>query len=148
MPANDQTPEYRVLVPSFFEPDLIPAGARIKWEGAPGDHLEPLNSAAQARMAEWYEQEIDQVETATGKVLGRVKPHRGMSFVSTAPTEVHAITILAVPDHDDESSNIMTLAQITTARKATDQRPGPATPPKYKEKVLVQPAPAPPAEGV
>jgi hypothetical protein len=141
MPVNDQTPEYRVLVPTFFEPDLIPAGARVKWEGAPGDHLEPLNAAAKARMDAWYEQEIDLVETQTGKTLGKVKPHRGMSFVS-APTEPAApMQLLAVPDHDDESSNIMTLAQITTARKATDQRPGPATPPKYKEKVLVQPTP-------
>lgn len=140
--AQDQIPMYRVKVPSFFEPDLIPAGARIQWEGAPGDHLEPLNPAAEARMKEWYEQEVDQIETATGKVLGKTKPHRGMSFLS-APSEPTApMRVLAIPDHDDESENIMTLAQITSARKATDQRPGPAVAPKYKEKVVAEPLPS------
>ncbi len=137
---DDSVPMYRVLVPSFFEPNLVEAGSRIRWEGAPGDHLEPLNAAAEARMAAWYEEEVELVETATGKKLGKAKPHRGMSFVSAPVEQFAPMELLAVPDHDDPTQNIMTLAQITSARKATDQRPGPSVPPKWKDK----PAPTPP----
>lgn len=143
MTPQNEVPEYRVVTTAFFEPNLIEAGSRIRWEGAPGDHLEPLNAAAIARMEAWYDEEVEAVETATGKKIGKLKPHRGMQFTSAPVEEVAPMELLSVPDHDDASQNIMTLSEITTARKATNQRPGPLAPKVYKDKPLVQP----PSEG-
>ena len=94
-------------------------------------------------MAAWYEEEVEAVETATGKKLGKVRPHRGMQFVSPAPEDIAApVQLLSVPDHDDPAQNILTLAEIQSAKRSTNQRPGPTLTPKYKDKPVPSASPS------
>lgn len=146
MTPQDQVPEYRVLVRSFFAPDTVEAGSIIRYDGAPGNHLEPLNEAAAARLEEWYDEETDEIDPKTRVPTGKkLRPHAGFRPARYEASEAAAHHVLSVPDANDTSQNIQTLAEITAARKSTNQRPPAASVPKKVIDVKAAAAPPPPA---
>lgn len=122
-----QVPEYMVLTRSFFAPNLVEPGAVIRYKGPPGNHLRPLNAAAEAEMEAWYSHEVPEVDPLTKKLTGAMlKPHDGFRRREYTEIELHEAEVLSEPQPDDSSSNIQTLAEIMGAsRKSTNQRPGP-----------------------
>ncbi len=148
---STEVPEYRTLAPSFFEPNLVPAGATVRFKGAPGPHLQPLNKAAYDRMEAWYNEEIDEIDVKTQRKTGeRIRPHAQYRVAAFTPTDHHEAEVLSMPAHDD-SKKLMTLAEAMNARaRATDQRPGPAMelrggyqPPLEADAVVEEIGPAP-----
>lgn len=132
MPSQDEIPEYRVLSRAFFEPHTVEPGAKIRWQGAPGPHLEPLNQAARDAMEKWFNEEVDELDPRTGDPTGKkFKPRAGNKFIRTESDSapVAPVELLSSPDADDDTANIQTLAEIQTARKSTNQRPGPSVKP-------------------
>lgn len=132
MPSQDEIPEYRVLSRGFFEPHTVEPGAKIRWQGAPGPHLEPLNDAAREAMDKWLNHEVDEVDDRTGDKTGKsFKPRLGNKFLraSSGTVEAPAFDLISDASADDDTANIQTLAEIQNARKSTNQRPGPSTKP-------------------
>lgn len=125
MDPQREIPEYRLVEPAFFEPNLLPKGSTIKWDGEPGNHLEPLNEAAYLRLEEWYNFEVDEIDPKTMKPTGlKLRPR--MKFKSTIynPAAVHEATVMALPEPRKETA--MSLTESLNTHKPTPQRPPPS----------------------
>lgn len=141
MAPADDTPLYRVLTQSFFAPDTVEPGTVIGFTGTPGAHLEPLNDAARARMEDWYNEEVDELDPRTRDPTGRkLKPHAKFRFGGAqAPSVEPVMSVVSLPAPDAEENKIQTLAQMAAAKKATDQRPPPTPVPKATAPVHPKP---------
>ncbi len=136
-------PQYRVKTRSFFEPYTVEAGTVIEYEGVPGDHLEPLNSAAEERMEEFYSASFAAHDPRTRKPTGEmVQPRQGRRPTQYVGAEASRMTVLAEPDTAAMALNVQSLGEIMAARKNTDQRPAAAPIPV----AIPVKAVAPPAE--
>lgn len=123
-------PQYRVLQDSFFAPRMVYAGSIISTHAPPGNHLEPLNEAAVARMEEWYNQEFDEIDEKGKKTGQKVQPHMKFRIQLYEPGVVHSVDVLAEPRADDMTDSLSLAAAHQQTRVDTDQRPGPARVPE------------------
>lgn len=125
-----ETPKYKLLADSFFAPRLLLAGSIVATHAPPGNHMEPLNDAARARMEAWYEEEYPVLDK-DGKDTGeKYKPHMKYRIQRYEPGEVHEVELLAAPKVAD-MTNSLSLSEVDQVRfKDTDQRPGPALVPE------------------
>lgn len=132
-----ETPQYRVIEPAFFAPDLIPVGTIIATDAPPGPHLEPWNEAAKARMEEWYSTEMDEIDPKTKEKTGKkIRPYAGYRPAPFNPAPQQTAQVLEEPESAAPAG--LTLAEIQQ-RKPTDQRPPPAT--RFKKTSPVADAP-------
>lgn len=139
---SEELPRYRLKQPSFFEPELLPAGSIVTFTGVPGDHLEPLNAAAEARMEEWYDSEVEEIDPRTRAKTGKyIKVRAGRKRV-IVPQEQADFTQVEARPTADTGEVIQSLGEIMAARKPTNQRPPPASVPK-----LAMPEPKAKSEG-
>lgn len=123
-------PEYEVLTRTFIEPHTLEPGTRIIYEGVPGTHLRPLNSAAEAKMEEFFTAEFPAHDPITRKPTGEmIRAREGLRPTPYNQTVHQPATITALPE-EAPSTNIQSLAEIMAVRKPTDQRPPPAPTPK------------------
>lgn len=121
-----EVPEYQVVQRSFFEPNILEPGTRILYEGTPGNHLQPLNDAARAKMDEFYEAEFPEMDPKTGQKTGKmIKPRQILRPVAYTPAELSKVTVTALPPEPSLHTDIKSLAELQASRKATDQRPPP-----------------------
>ncbi len=119
-----EMPQYRVLEPSFFAPDLIEPGSIIATDAPPGPHLEPWNAAAKARMEEWLTEEHDELDPKTKVKTGaKVRPHEKYRRVEYTAGTQQTAELISPPEPSEAMGQ--TLAELTR-RKSTDQRPPPA----------------------
>lgn len=125
-----ETPRYKLLADSFFAPRLLLAGSIVATHAPPGNHMEPLNEAAKARMEAWYDEEYPVLDK-DGKDTGeKYKPHMKYRIQRYEPGEVHEVELLAAPKAADMTGSL-SLADVDQVRfKDTDQRPGPAPVPE------------------
>lgn len=137
-PSTTEVPEYRLVGPAFFEPNLLPPGSIVRFRGSPGPHLEPLNRAAWEAFEAWYKEEYDEIDPKTMEKTGRKhRPHEKYRIRPYSPAEHQAAEIVKLGGPDSAPS--LSLAEsMATNRLATDQRPGPST--------RTQPVYQPPAE--
>lgn len=128
--TSGETPRYKLLADSFFAPRMLLAGSIIATHASPGNHMEPLNEAAVARMEAWYDEEHP-VIGKDGKPTGDThRPHMKYKIQRYEPGEVHQVELLAEPKAAD-MTNSLSLAEVDQVRfKDTDQRPGPAAVPE------------------
>lgn len=121
---SDEIPQYRVLEPAFFAPDLVQVGSIIATTVMPGPHLEPWNDAAKVKMEEWYNIEVDEIDPKTKDKTGKkIKPNAKYRPAPYVPAEQQTAQVLEGPEKDERGG--MSLAEIQQ-RKPTDQRPPPA----------------------
>lgn len=120
-----ETPRYRLLQDSFFAPKMVLAGSIIETHAPPGNHMEPLNDAATARMEEWYNEEVDELDDKARKTGEKIKPHMIYRTQLYEPGVLHNVDVLAEPRPDD-MTNSLSLAGVDQQKRDTDQRPGPA----------------------
>lgn len=121
MDPATETPQYRLLEPAFYAPELIPAGSIISTEAPPGPHLEPWNEAAVLRMAAWLTIEVDEIDPLTKKKTGnRIRPNEKYRRVTYTGGAQQTATVIAPPVPAD--ANGTSLAEINI-RAATDPRP-------------------------
>lgn len=122
------TPRYKVLQTTFVAPHTLGPGSIIEMEGMPGDHLEPLNAEAEAKMEEWYNLEYDEVSDKGEKTGKKVKPNWQKKPSVRELVEAPSVKVLASPK--PESERVLTLAEVMAGHgrttDPTDQRPGPA----------------------
>ncbi len=119
-----EMPQYRVLEPAFFAPDLIEPGSIIATNAPPGPHLEPWNAAAKAAMEAWLTEEYDEIDPKTKLKTGaKVRPHEKYRRAEYVATAQQTAEVISPPEPNDAMGQ--TLAQLTQ-RKSTDQRPPPA----------------------
>jgi hypothetical protein len=123
--TTGETPRYKLLADAFFAPRMLKAGSIIATHASPGNHMEPLNEAAEARMEEWYN-EKHPVVGKDGKATGEHHhPHAKYKIQRYEPGEVHHVELLAEPKPQDMTDSL-SLAEVDQVRyKDTDQRPGP-----------------------
>jgi len=135
--TSGETPRYKLLQDSFFAPRMLLAGSIIATHASPGNHMEPLNEAAVAKMEEWYHQEFP-LMGKDGKPTGETyKPRLKYKIQRYEPGEVHQVELLAEPKPQD-MTNSLSLAEVDQVRfKDTDQRPGPEVVPEA-EAIRVQ----------
>jgi hypothetical protein len=122
-----ETPQYKVLVDTFAEPNHVKAGSIIRTWGPPGPHLEPMNPSAEKMMEDWYNEEHDEIDVKTGKATGQKwKPHLKYRVKSNFadPTDRHPVELVSGPTRDQPGS--LSLAEtLANSRTSTDQRPPP-----------------------
>lgn len=121
-------PVYKLLEEAFFAPDLIPPGTEFEFTGAPGPTFLPLNTAAQARMEEWYMEDHPAADKEGNPIPGKTwKPHLKYRIGhNSTPAEERHLRILHMPTAEDQPQ-VQTLAETMAGmKKNTDQRPGPA----------------------
>lgn len=120
-----ETPQYRVIEPAFFAPDLIPVGSIIATDAPPGPHLEPWNEAAQARMEAWYDAEVDEIDPKTKDPTGKkIKPNARYRPARYDASPQQTAQVIEEPEAAQPAG--LTLAQIQQ-KKNSDQRPPPAS---------------------
>ncbi len=136
-----EMPQYRVLEPSFFAPDLIEPGSIIATNAPPGPHLEPWNEAGRVAMNAWLDEEHDEIDIKTGLKTGKkIRPHAKYRRAEYSPSEQQTAQVLEAPEPTDAMGQ--TLAELTR-RKNTDQRPPPAR--QFKRQSPVEDTPEPTA---
>ncbi len=127
----EEVPEYEIITPTgaFFDPDLLPQGTKVRTWAPPGNHLRPLNAAAEAAMEAWYDEDHPAADK-DGRALFLAdgspklyKPHAIYRIRPSTKTTNAAVEVLE--RGTQESKPIMGLAQIMagTDRRNTDQRP-------------------------
>lgn len=135
-----EIPRYRLTEPAFFEPEILPAGTELDWEGSPGMHMVPLNKAAHDKLEEWYMKRSPAIDKKGELIEGKtVQLRRKFRRVlpKDAPAAVAAANVRLPTDVEEKAA---TLAEVMGAsKKSTDQRPGP-------KRVLVKPEYKPPVE--
>lgn len=125
--AAPEVPKYRVLLRSFFAPHTVEPGTEILYEGVPGNHLEPLNDAARAKMEEFYTTEFPEKDPRTQTPTGKfITPRESLRTKTYEAASEHPITITAEPSTDPKALEVQSLGEIMAARKNTNQRPPPA----------------------
>ena len=130
--AQSEVPKYRVLQRSFFAPHTLEPGTEILYEGRPGNHLLPLNEAAERRMEEFYSETFPERDMRTKELTGKeVAPRATLRPFKGKPEESvdHGIVVTAQPTEDPLAMNVMSLAEMGAMRKPTDQRPPGLKPP-------------------
>jgi len=73
--ATTELPRYRVLERCFIQPNKIEPESIISTDLPPAKHLEPLNTAAKAKMEEYYSKEYEVVDDYGNPK--KVKPNEG-----------------------------------------------------------------------
>ncbi len=140
MSSQEELPRYRLLQEAFFAPDMLPAGAEISYDGVPGDHLEPLNEAADLAMETWYNSEVPEYDPKTKELTGKMikvrAGRRPTPYEATLPSNV---TIESMPPEGGEK--VQSLAEIMALRKPTQQRPGPSIKRTATPRVITAPKP-------
>jgi len=132
-----ETPQYRLLAPAFFAPDLLEPGTIIATEAPPGPHLEPWNEAAKARFEVWLNEEVDEIDPRTKDKTGKkLKPHAIYRRVDYVAADQQTATVIAPPEPADVMGS--TLAELSQ-RKSTNQRPPPSRQFKTKSPVEDEP---------
>ena len=148
MDPQREIPEYRLKEPSFFAPNLLPKGSTIRYDGEPGNHLEPLNEAAYLRLEAWYDYEVDELDPTTRKPTGnKLKPRLKFKPGDYVASDHSVAHVVALPE--EQKPGGMGLAESLNTHKATDQRPPPAMEsnrPVWRPDAPVEAA-APPAPG-
>lgn len=138
MPQSPSTevPEYRVLQRSYFSPETVEPGARIRYAGLPGNHLEPLNDAARAKMEEFYSATFPERDPKTNALTGKqIEARAGLRPVTHEQGIDHLVDVVATAEDDGIDVKIQSLAEVMAAKKSTNQRPPPARVSKYTEAV-------------
>lgn len=86
--AQTEVPRYRLLTPHFIEPDYLKADVVIEYEGPPNEGMEPLNKAAEDRLAKYFESHpkatinpVDDLPRTFASVVPEVKPEAGVKKV-------------------------------------------------------------------
>lgn len=130
-----EVPQYRLLADSFFAPKYLLAGSIVATHAPPGNHMQPLNQAAEDRMEEWYHEEFDEIDEKGKKTGEKVKPHLKFKLQRFEPGVAHSVDVLAEPRADDMTNSLSLAASSANLRPDTDQRPGPA---RVPEAVAVQ----------
>lgn len=71
---------YQTTCPTFIAPNLLPEGVKftINWEWEPGNHVIPIDEAAEARFAKYYEE----------------KPHASGLVIQPSPLDQHTASIV------------------------------------------------------
>lgn len=149
-----ETPRYRVLQDSFYEPDLVRAGSIIETSAPPGPHVEPLNRAAWERLEAWYEEEFDEIDNTGKKTGNKIKPHAQYRLRPYVEAQSYTTDLIEAPGADDDTKTL-SVAEVAL-QKPTSQRPPPArkrradvyVPPAEGETAKVLSAAAPPPVGV
>lgn len=129
-----QVPKYRLLQAAFFAPKYLQPGTIIATHASPGNHLEPLNEAAEQKLEDWYHEEYDEFDEKGKKTGQKVKPHLKFRIQRYEPGVVHSVEVLAEPKPDDMTDSLSLAAATTSNLRDTDQRPGPAKIPDALEK--------------
>jgi hypothetical protein len=125
-----QIPQYRLLANSFFAPKYLLAGSIVETHAPPGNHMQPLNPAAEDRMEKWYHEEFDEFDDKGKKTGQKVKPHLKFRIQRFEPGVVHAVNVIAEPRPDDMTNSLSLAGAAANVRPDTDQRPGPAAVPE------------------
>ncbi len=121
---SDEMPQYRLLEPAFFAPDLLDPGTIIATNAPPGPHMEPWNEAAKARMEAWLSEEHDEIDPKTLEKTGKkYRPHAKYRRAEYTPSAQQ--TAFVVEEAEENAPVGQTLAELQM-RRPTDQRPGPA----------------------
>ena len=119
-----EVPEYEVIRRSFFAPDTLEPGTRLLYEGVPGDHLRPLNAAAQERMEIFYSMKFPERDSRTKELTGKMlAPREVFRPVPVTENIHHGHKVTAVPDEPALSLDVKSLAELAATRKATNPRP-------------------------
>lgn len=141
--TQQELPEYEVLQRSFFAPHTLEPGTCIIYEGHPGNHLKPLNAAAEAKMEEFYSKTFPERDPRTKELTGKqiapravLRPFKGEK---EAPVN-HGILVTATPIEDPLATNVMSLAELAAIRKSTDPRPPGTKPPPNEPVKIATPA--------
>ena len=119
-------PKYRCLQDTFIAPFMFYKGSVIESAAPPGNHLQPLNAEAKARMEDWYNEEHEEVNERTGEKTGKMfKPHWKFRPAVYVPGAQASAKLLKAPAKDD-MTGVLNLATAQMSQQLnTDQRPGP-----------------------
>lgn len=63
--VKGEVPEYELTESAYIDDTLYSAGQKIKYEGQPGYHMEPVNAAAKAMKKKFPSDHIDPILTMT-----------------------------------------------------------------------------------
>lgn len=130
LPDDGDVPKYRLLQDSFFAPRMLLAGSIVGTHAPPGNHMQPLNAAAERRLEDWYHEEYDEFDEKGKKTGQKVKPHLKFKIQRYEPGVVHSVDLLAEPKPDDMTNSLSLAGASANVRPDTDQRPGPAPVPE------------------
>lgn len=137
---DGQTPKYRLLERCFLEPHLLDPDSVITTWAEPHSGWRALNAAAKLELERWYhkpapvfDKDFLQVMDKSGEPKLQYPNLKWKHINETgmaAGSEAIQYELVAAPRKKAET--IKSLMELTSERKSTDQRPGPAVP-KYDE---------------